>query len=281
MQNNVVSKLASLGDISLDLDSLLTEITSLKHNYVAKNDDSKSKEYWIYEEIVKIHKNYLEAFKLIQNKEYYKGWCKLENIEISIQFLKPHFPFKDNLYRLSQIERNVKNLQAIFPYRMFTSIEMIKKEVKCNICDKIITPRNPCPHKVGEIYLGEMCLRVVTKSDILGIAFVENPVNKYTVPFIKESDDGETIDHYDYTVINYLFETIKHPFERWDLVTRRKYAPHENYKDIKPEDYCPCNSTKKYSECCLKKDGVEYIHYEFLLERHVNKKRYRNFKTKR
>jgi hypothetical protein len=277
MNKSILSKLSLLGTNSIDLEQLLVEIKREKEISVQAANDIESKEYWNYEQIAIIHKDYLEAYKLIKDKEYYKGWCKLENIEISLQFLKPHFPIKTNPYKLLQIEKNVKNLQAIYPYRMFSSIEMIMKEVKCNICDKVVSFRNPCNHKIGEIYNGEMCLRIVTKSEPIGIAIVENPVNKYTVLFMKENEEGKTVDHYDYTTLEYLFDVILHPFEKWDLVIHEKYSPHKNFRNLKPDDKCSCNSTKKYSECCLKKKGVKYLHYEFLFSRHIDKRKVRSF----
>lgn len=179
MKNNeIISRLnrISLGEDSLDdLDDLKDQLAAVKKKHVDANDEAQAKQIWIFETILDIHQTFRNAFELIKSKSYYEGWCQLERVEIAISSLKRHFIFDKSQYALWHIEKSVKNLQVIFPYKMFASSELLKKKKKCSVCDNEISIRNSCGHLVGEIYKGEMCHRIVTQCEVLGISLVENP----------------------------------------------------------------------------------------------------------
>jgi hypothetical protein len=147
---------------------------------------------------------------------------------------------------------------------LYLSPEIVEHEKKCNICGKIVSIRNPCGHEVGEIYNGEMCLRIVTKLDFLGISFVESPVQKYSVPFIKDEKTGQTADHYDYSLLRYLIKSLISPFDPWDVNWTKRRHPHSKFPNLGRNDKCPCGSGKKYRKCCLNEEGVLMPHCEFI-----------------
>jgi len=153
----------------------------------------------------------------------------------------------------------------LFPYKLFFSPEIIEHEKKCNICGKIISIRNPCGHEVGEIYNGEMCIRIVTKAEFISISLVESPLQKYSVPFMTDPKTGKTVDHYDYSLLENLLKILKSPFDEWDYKKTTKMYPHSKFKHIGRNENCPCGSGKKYKQCCLKREGVTLPHYEFHL----------------
>jgi len=270
--NNVTDKLIQLGVTDIDLSHLLENIISEKKKLALEGKEADANQFWVYEQIVDIHKEFTEAFELLKEKKYYQAWCKLEHIEITFIFLKRHFNYGSNEYKLHFIEKSVRNLQAIYPYRIFSSIEIIEKEKKCNICDKIVTIRNHCGHKVGNIYGGEMCVRVVTKCDLMGIALVENPVNKYTVPFTVDPKTNEQVDHYNYDIVDYLMSLLTKVYEPWDLLVRHILIPHDDYNNMGREQYCPCGSAEKYKDCCLLHDGVRGLHYDFIVKEETAKR---------
>ena len=229
-----------------------------------KQDDAKT--IWILQTIIEIHKLYQNAFKLIKAKSYYEGWCQLEQIEITISSLKKHFQYSKTEYYLWHIEKSVKNLQVIFPYRLFASMEVLKKKIKCSVCQQEISIRNPCGHIIGEIYNGEMCYRIITEADILGISLVQNPGNKYSVMFLKDEKTNEQVDQYDYSAIDYLFSHITSPYEPWQLDVSLREINKTHFGDIEDEDNCSCNSGKKFKDCCKLKIGEKYTHFEFVVK---------------
>lgn len=225
-----------LGKFSLEeLDKL---IQTQKLIYVSNNQQKQAKLLWIYQTIIEVHKLYLNAFDLLKNKFYHQAWCQLERIEITLHHLKRHFLYDKKLYLLWHIEKSVKNLQVFFPYSMFCSFEILKKKKQCSICDKEISIRNPCEHIVGEIYDGEMCYRIATESEILGISLVENPGNKYSVMFLKDKKTDEKIDQYNYDTIDYLFDLINSPYDIWNLEVSEREIRKEDYGKIGRNDLC-------------------------------------------
>jgi hypothetical protein len=123
--NDVTDKLVQLGVIDIDLDHLLENIISEKKKLALDQKEEDAKQFWIFEQIVEIHKEFTEAFQLLKEKKYFQAWCKLEHIEIAFIFLKRHFNYLSNEYRLYFIEKSIRNLQAIYPYIIFSSIEIL------------------------------------------------------------------------------------------------------------------------------------------------------------
>ena len=265
-RTQIEAELIQIGAKTLDYSDLLFKASILKKEAVAANNQIEAKNLWIIEQIITIHKTFAEAFTLLRSNLFYEAWCALERIEIDLGSLKKHFPYDTSIYKLFFVEKAVRNIQVVYPYRLFGSTEMIKKEKKCSVCDKVVSIRNPCGHIVGEIYDGEQCHRVVTQVDFLGLALVENPFNKFSVMFLTDPKTGVKTDHYQYDTVKYLLSVISDPYENWDLEISKRYAPHSEYNKVGRNDSCPCGSTNKYKKCCLLKQGVEYLHYEFLVE---------------
>jgi len=272
MKNDeIVEKLNNIHLQNFSLEELDEQIQNQKLIFVRDDKQDEAKLLWIYQTIIEIHKLYRNAFKLLQDKSYYQAWCQLERIEITIHSLKQHFAYDKKQYGLWNIEKAVKNLQVLYPYRLFASSEILKKKKKCSICEKEISIRNSCRHIVGEIYNGEMCHRIVTEAEVLGISLVENPGNKYSVMFLKDEKTDEQIDQYNYDTIDYLFDLINSPYEIWNLEISQRELKKEDYGNIGRNDLCTCNSGKKFKKCCMTKIGEKYPHYEFILTNPSNK----------
>lgn len=263
--NDIENKLQLIHTQKFSLEDFDMELHSIKEEYVKRDKQKDAKQVWIYQTIIEIHRLYLNAFKLLKEKNHYEGWCQLERIEITISCLKRHFQFDKSEYRLWHIEKTVKNLQVIFPYRIFASSEILKKKKKCSICDKEISIRKSCGHVVGEIYNGEMCHQIVTEAEVLGVSLVENPGNKYAVTFLKDEQTNEQIDQYNYTTVDYLFENISDPYEHWDLKVSQQIIRKGDYGNISRNEPCSCGSGKKFKKCCGMKIGKKFPHYEFIL----------------
>ncbi len=240
------------------------ELEILKKDLVKKDDQTGAKKVWVLQTIAKIHRDYLDAFTLLKSKEYYDGWCKLEKVEITISSLKKHFSYDKQQYFLWHIEKSIANLQVLFPYRLFASTEYVYKKVKCTTCNTVTSLRNPCGHIVGEIYNGEMCMRAVVEAEIIGIAVVENPGNKYSVMH-RTDNDGD--DNLNYKAVDFLFKQVESPYQHWDLEVSQREHTKEDYGNIGRNDLCSCGSQKKFKKCCSVYVGKKYPHYSILYEK--------------
>lgn len=110
-----------------------------------------------------------------------------------------------------------------------------------------------------------MCYRIVTEVEVLGISFVENPGNKYSVMFLKDEKTDEQTDQYNYYTVDYLFDLIESPYDVWNLEVSQRESVKDDYEKAGRNDLCPCKSGKKFKKCCMQKIGEKYPHYKFIL----------------
>lgn len=271
---DVIRKLDDLHNQNFSLDDFKNELQKAKEEFVKQDNQDEAKQIWIYQTIIEIHILYKKAFDLLKHKEYYEGWCKLEKVEIVLGFLKRHFQYDKESFYLFRIEKAVKNLQVIFPYRLFCSREIVIEEETCSICNQKKSIRKPCGHIVGEIYNGEMCHSIVSKiGAILGVALVPNPENKFAVLFLTDEKTGEQIDQYNYEAVDLLFDCIEDPYEYWDLEVTQRAIIKKDYSNIGRNDPCTCGSGKKFKKCCELNIGKKYPHYEFIVQNPSNKQK--------
>ena len=227
-----------------------------KSKALNKNDESKAKEIWCLENILSTQNHYIDAYLECKKGEFYKGWCQLELAENGIQFIRKHVDFSNNNYCLEMMDYHIPKFQSLFPYKVFFSPEFVGR-ARCSVCNTLITPRNKCSHKKGDIYKGQMCFSNMEELKFLGISMVENPVQKYSVAFI----DGK--DHHNYALPEYYIINTKSPFDAWGYSQTTKLYPHSEFEKVSKEGECPCNSKKLYNECCLSKPGVLMPHMMF------------------
>ncbi|MBU2540924.1 MAG: SEC-C domain-containing protein [Candidatus Omnitrophica bacterium] len=246
-----------------DYTKVKSVLQELKRGFVATNKQDEAKEVWCYEQTINAQKNFMEAYKALKQEKFYEAWCILEKCEIALLYLKPHFYQRFSEYSLDFIENHARMLQSLYPYKLFISPEMLIHHYKCSICDQRVVLRNPCRHEVGEIYNGEMCVRIIDGIEFLGSAFVTNPVQKYSVPFLTDQQTGKTVDPYNYNLVKFLIEKLSTPFDDWSLKWTKKLHPHSKFKHLSRNDKCPCASGKKYKQCCLNKKGVLMDHCIF------------------
>jgi hypothetical protein len=249
-----------------ELENILLRLAKLKNYFIAENDQKNLKEIWCFEKIVAIQKIYLLAFYKLKSREYYEAWCFLGEIEIYLNQLFRHLNTEDYLFPVVDfIKYHSLQYQSLFPYIYFSSPEFIIKNKICSICHKKNSIRHSCRHKNGEIYDGEMCYQIWDGIKLVLVAIVKFPVQKFGVFFYSDYETRKKVDHYDYSLLEYLMSGLQSPFHSWEVYNTTIRHPHSKYLHIEPDDYCPCKSGKKYNHCCLAEPGVLGPHYQFVL----------------
>lgn len=257
------SRSALARDVVVDAGAALAAAKALA---VARMDEVEAKHLWCLEQVLQARQQYSEAFQLLKASRYFDAWCELERLELTLQFLHPHWAPNFSLYHLDFVSTYCRKWQGLFPYKIFMSPELIEHEKTCSICQLPISIRNPCGHRVGEIYGGKMCVRIVTQHEFMGMAFVKSPVQKYSVPFMMDPDSSESLDHYNYSLVHYAAKRLSSPFHAWNVEWTTRRQPHDRFPDVGRNDKCPCESRKKYKKCCLRESGVLRPHAEFVFE---------------
>lgn len=251
---------------SAGLQDVTSSISDLKAAAVRLMDETLANRLWCLQHALSIQNTYIDAFLQLKKGEYYRGWCLLEQVEIGLRHLRPHMDIthdKDR-YKLAYINEHFSRFQQLFPYRLFVSPAFLQIEKRCSICDSPVSIRQLCGHEIGKLYWGEMCHHKVTKAEILEISLVTNPVQKYSVVNLGESDSvGES---YDYTLLSFLLERLEKPFDGWNFKWSKQRQPHERYRHLGRNDPCPCESGLKYKRCCLHESGVLRPHIDYFFE---------------
>lgn len=233
----------------------------IKSDALRHQNERTANMVWCYETILDVQGKYWDAFRCLKTTHYYEAWCLYEQIEIALSSLSRHFTEINDEFKLGFIAGQAQKFQKLFPYKLFTSPGMLYKRIECSICGKPIGLRHHCSHEVGQLYGGQLCCRVIKELSLLELSFVEQPVNKYGVPFSK-GPDGQDKDHYDYALVFYVSNALASPFHGWDLRWTKRRHSHSRFADVQPDGKCPCGADRAYGECCLPEAGVLRPHAE-------------------
>jgi len=246
------------------LEAVRKRLAQLKRGAVEADDQAAAKNVWCLEQALTVQEHYLSAFRHLKATEFYEAWCELERIEVALAALERHDNGFWPTFHLDTIQAHTVRWQGLFPYRLFFSPELLQLEKVCSICHQRVLPRSFCGHRVGEIYSGEMCHRIITKlGGGLGIGIVDKPVQKYSVLFLGDKTGEGRRDQYNYELVQYAIALLREPFDAWEVERSNRRQPHARYSDVGRNGPCPCESGKKYKKCCLPEAGVLRPHYEF------------------
>ncbi|MBN2361662.1 MAG: SEC-C domain-containing protein, partial [Deltaproteobacteria bacterium] len=114
----------------------------------------------------------------------------------------------------------------------------------------------------GDVLSIKNCLHSGNSVNAYGISIVEKPVQKYSVVFTINKENGKSIDHYDYSLVRFVVQRLDSPYLGWSYEWTTTRHPHSRYSHIGRNDPCPCESGKKYKKCCLHEEGVLRPHFQ-------------------
>jgi hypothetical protein len=238
-------------------------LAKAKEAAVIRNDESDAFQIWCAETIDAVQRGFLAAFNSLKAGSYYNAWCQFERCEVNILSLNRHYPqTQEDPHRVVYIEQMISRWQALYPYTVFFSPELLKKRVECSICGVRVSPRSNCGHEKSNIYRGEMCYHKVIEVDILGISIVQNPVQRYSVAFLSTDKDGEPIDHYNYGNIKFVVERLDSAFHGWNSYLTTRVIAASEIAHLDSTQPCPCLSGKIFGECCTGKSEVTVPHLQ-------------------
>lgn len=237
-------------------EDILHDLKEKKKIAVYNQDEPLANELWCLIEVYNIQKNYLIMFQLLKSGKYEEAWRIMDNIDISMGNLRENFGEGMNRYNLSFINKIIKYYEKVFPDFVYTSREGIVKSEKCSICGQKASLRGGCNHIPGKLYMGELCLREVTDYEIIGVAIVKHPFDKYAILKMEGQE-------YNYQVLDYLMGKLDNPFRPWYVEELKRKRP--EFINVGRNDKCPCGSGKKYKKCCFGTTREYGSHYRITL----------------
>lgn len=230
-------------------------VDTLREKAVVEDDELRAKAVWCLETIGAAQDFFTRAFDQLRNDKFYEGWCTLERCEIALRHLRRHYhPIHDS-FGIEHMERHLLQIQDLFPYVYFASPSYLVLEAECSVCTAKLTLREGCEHRIGEIYSGRACHRIVKKLEPLEISIVTNPVQKFSVLFAGA---------YNYGVVRYTISGLRSPWSKWSYDRSEIKTDKELYPTTGRNDPCPCGTEKKYKRCCIgKKRMKEHVQVYF------------------
>lgn len=246
----------------------VTEQAKLTHARATKEgpDDLANLAWFILRSAETIG-GFVNAFSEMKAGSYYEAWCTLERVEINAMSLRKNQFLALDKFGLDKVENLTASFQGLFPYKIFMSPEFLHKHVECSVCGDVLSPWSDCEHEKGRVYRGVECIHIVKKAEFIGSAFVEKPVQKYSVP-MRQDENGQTYDHYDYSVVKFVTDRLQSPFHGWTATWEKALHPHKFFEHVSHSAGCPCDSGRKYEGCCLQREGVIRPHLEVWFEVH-------------
>ncbi len=239
--------------------SISNVLAELKAQFLQNKDEQGANSIWCYEEILKIQLTYLGAYRIMhdayqaddtliddydscKSKKYEYAWNELDQCDINISFLEKNFCIPGMTiddFHVGEILRDIKLLQPLFPYKIFTSRETVIKSQRCSICGRDISVRNSCAHIPGKLYNGTMCVYEITDFQFISENIVTRPFDKYAILKIKGIK-------FDFSLLDYIVPHI-YPYKKWSYRVEKRLFP--QYKKIGRNEKCPCGSGLKFKRC--------------------------------
>lgn len=257
-----IEEYLSSENTSLDI-CIKNKTNLLKINAKKLQDEKKANYLWCLRQIYIIQNLYTKAFKKMKKNEFKEAWNLLDYADINISFLEQNFDIavENDRFHIVFINKMIKEYQKLYPYFLFLSRESIIKSEKCSICGKKISLRNQCGHKVGKLYMGELCCRIVTDFEIKATCIVTDPYDKYTVIEVEGKE-------YNYEAIKRVISEIDGPYENFYIKT--SFIKKPEFTNISRKSKCPCGSGKKYKNCHLGMKEELMKHYDIILSKRID-----------
>lgn len=246
-----------------DTKALRQDLAQHKKDFVLGDDQAGAKFVWCLESVLQIQGKYLEAFEDLHQGRFYAAWQAFERVEVEYGFLRRHLPPPHAVFYLDFMLSKTDQWQSLYPYRIFSSLEFIKKSRKCMICDQTVSLRRSCGHLMGEIYDGEMCCHEITEIDFTSISLVTHPHHKYTVMF-PAGERADCNDSGKYDPLIRVMERLESPFDQWIIYEGKRAVGRGEFGEQDNESLCPCGSMESFGDCCSGKSEilVPWIHVE-------------------
>jgi hypothetical protein len=227
-------------------------------------DEELANACFILHTLVEFTGSYEKYWQSLRNQRYKASWELLQDsmhyVCVAGRFIK-----NKQIFHLEDIYNHLVCLEKLYPYKVFISSELLKIKERCSICQRDL--KDPCcEHIPGELYFGKMATAIIEKADLVGVSLVENPADKRLVPEVKDEQRPEQERFYGVHV--YVEKAIKpfHTFEIFEFPVVSEVQRNLTGRN----DLCPCNSGRKYKNCCQEKQKNEVIHLHLELRQILN-----------
>ncbi len=111
--------------------------------------------------------------------KYRESWDILQS-SIDCIICVRRFTEDRSRYNLDLWDEHLRIFEKLYPFKTFSSIEMVIKYAKCSIYGRSIIDLE-CEHIPGNLYWGEIAYSIVEDAELKAVAMVSHPLDKRCV----------------------------------------------------------------------------------------------------
>ena len=201
-------------------------------------------------------------WKLCDNADYQDAWSFLQDALGTVSTLN-RFIENESQLSINKISKYLSQIEKLYQYVNFLSIEYIIKKMTCSICKR--SPYDPeCNHIAGDLYWGEMAINVVEEMEGRAVSLVKNPADKRCV--IHMDIDKNKLETSPFKIIHRFIQNSNFPLRDFDLLLTERKLSRTFYNSWPEESLCPCGSGKKFKDCCFSNKIIFNPHYKLIFK---------------
>lgn len=243
------------------VDEAICVCNDIKVQAVENQNENVANSTYVICSYLKILSNYAIYWKYLEEGKYRESWDVLQNCLDSLICVS-RFTEDRSVYCLELWDQHLRMLEKLYPFRVFSSIEMVIKHAKCSICGRSIIDFN-CEHIPGNLYWGEMAYSIVEDAELKAVAMVSHPLDKRCVV---EAQGDDRPKEEKYQLLHYFFTNNKDPLRMFDIEEIPRLYFNEKYLTYRRNDKCLCGSGKKFKKCCGESKYEKGIHYKIVFK---------------
>jgi len=150
------------------------ELIKLKKEFAERRLENEANLVYCIISSVEIIRHELSMLVCIKEDKMPEAWAHLVRAQVLIGTI-----FRNHPIDASQLDGQMNRLASyeklLFPKMFFQSTGGIIKDSECSICHQDL---NLCEHLKGNLYMGELCCRLIKEIELEEISSVDNPANK-------------------------------------------------------------------------------------------------------
>lgn len=267
--NNIKYIYELLNDRQFDLIKVIVEqsiriCNDIKFQAVKNQNENIANSTYVIGSYFEMISNYARYWKYLQDGKYRESWDILQNCIDCIICVR-RFTEDRSRYNLDLWDEHLRMFEKLYPFRVFSSVEMVIKYARCSICGHSITDFD-CEHITGNLYWGEIAYSIIEDVELKSIALVNHPLDKRCVMEVQGDD---RLKEEKFQLLHYFLSNNQEPLRMFYINEIPRLYFNEKYLTYKRNDKCPCGSGKKFKKCCGESKYEEGIHYEIVLKNHM------------